>query len=253
MPNSKPAVLAVGAHPDDIEFMMAGTLIRLGQSGWKLHYLNVGSGSCGTATEPVRVIVQKRRKEAREACAVIGAEWHGGFCHDLEIVYAPGLIRKILAVVRKTRPRIMLVPSPQDYMEDHSITARLAVTAAFARGMLNFPSVPPLPPADFPVTIYHALPYGLRGPLREPIQPDLFIDIAPAMDLKTRMLSCHKSQKEWLDRSQGLGAYIDTMKDFSREAGRMSGKFGLAEGWRKRSHLGFCGPEDDPLGKAFNA
>ncbi len=248
---TSPAVLAVGAHPDDIEFMMAGTLIRLVQAGWQAHCLTIANGSCGTATESVTAIVERRQREAQEACAVIGAAWHGGFCADLEILYSPDLVRRILAVIRGIRPRIMLVPSPQDYMDDHITASRLAVTAAFARGMPNFHSVPPIPPDSFTVTLYHALPYGLKGPLREPVQPDLFIDIAPAMELKTRMLSCHRSQRDWLDHSQGLGTYIETMKSFSREAGRISGRHEYAEGWRRRSHFGFCGPDDDPLAAAL--
>ena len=244
-------VLAVGAHPDDIEFMMGGTLALLGRAGWKINCLTVGNGSCGTAAESPDSIIRKRREEAREACAVIGGHWHGGFSNDLEITYSPGLTSRILAIVREARPRIMLVPSPADYMEDHSITARLAVTAGFARGMLNFPSIPPLPPEDFPLTVYHALPYGLRGPLREVIHAGQYADITQVIETKTRMLACHRSQKEWLDKSQGLDSYLEEMRRQSIEAGRMSGKFGMAEGWRRHSHLGFTGGDTDPLGEAL--
>lgn len=241
----------MGAHPDDIEFMMGGTLILLGKLGWEIHCLTVGNGSCGTATQPPDAIIKRRKEEARDACAVIGAHWHGGFSNDLEITYTPMLISRILAVVREARPRIMLVPSPTDYMEDHSITARLAVTAGFARGMLNFPCIPPLPPADFPLTVYHALPYGLRGPLRERIWAGQYADITGVMETKTRMLACHRSQKEWLDRSQGLDSYLEEMKNQAREAGKMSGKLEMAEGWRRRSHLGFTAKDTDPLGDAL--
>jgi len=240
-------VLAVGAHPDDIEFMMAGTLALLGRKGWKIHCLNVANGSCGTATETRQAIIKRRKGEAKKACALIGAHWHGSFCNDLEITYTPELISRILAVVRKVKPRIMLVPSPTDYMEDHSIAARLAVTAGFARGMRNFPCQPHVAPANFPLTVYHALPYGLRGPLRERITASQFVDIAPVMEVKTRMLACHKSQKEWLDKSQGLGSYLEELWKQARDVGKMSGLFKMAEGWRRRSHLGFTVEDTDPL------
>jgi len=247
----RPTVLAVGAHPDDIEFMMGGTLARLGKKGWEIHCLVVGNGSCGTATESPKTIIKRRKEEARKACAVIGATLHGGFSNDLEITYTPKLISRMLAVVRKTKPRIMLVPSPVDYMEDHSITARLAVTAGFARGMRNFPCTPHLPPANFPLTVYHALPYGLRGPLRERIPAGQYVDITSAMETKTRMLACHKSQKEWLDKSQGMDSYLREMEKQSREVGMMSKKYKMAEGWRRRTHLGFTDGDTDPMGKTL--
>ena len=61
------------------------------------------------------------------------------------------------------------------------------------------------------------------------------------------MLAKHKSQKEWLDVSQGLDSYLITMKDICAEIGQTSGKFNYAEGWIRHSHLGFCNKEDNPL------
>ena len=65
------------------------------------------------------------------------------------------------------------------------------------------------------------------------------------------MLACHKSQKHWLDASQGFDSYLDTMKDLMREVGAMSGHYEYAEGWRKHLHLGFCAEDADPLSKAL--
>jgi LmbE family N-acetylglucosaminyl deacetylase len=101
------------------------------------------------------------------------------------------------------------------------------------------------------VTLYHALPYGLHGPLRERVRPGQFVDVSPVMKEKTAMLACHRSQKEWLDKSQGVGSYVASMEEFTGEVGKMSGRFAFAEGWRRRSHLGFCGPTDDPLSEAL--
>jgi len=245
---SKPdAALAVGAHPDDIEFMMSGTLMLLGEAGLRLHYMNIASGSCGTATEPHAEIVRRRRTEALEACKLIGATHHESIVDDIEVFHTTEIVRKVAAVVRTVRPRIMLVPSPQDYMEDHVNASRVAVTAAFTRGMLNYPSDPEVEPVADDVTIYHALPYGLRGPLRELIRPGQYVDASPVMAAKRRMLACHRSQKEWLDKSQGVNAYLKTMAGFAAEVGEMSGRFEFAEGWRRRSHLGFSAADDDPL------
>lgn len=61
------------------------------------------------------------------------------------------------------------------------------------------------------------------------------------------MLGFHKSQKEWLDKSQGIDSYLKTMKDMSAEMGKNSMKYRYAEGWRRHSHLGFSSVEIMPL------
>jgi hypothetical protein len=65
------------------------------------------------------------------------------------------------------------------------------------------------------------------------------------------MLAKHASQKLWLDESQGLDSYLDSLAALDEELGRMSCLFKFAEGWRKHLHLGFCGPHDDPLKEAL--
>ena len=77
------------------------------------------------------------------------------------------------------------------------------------------------------------------------------MDVSGVMAKKTAMLACHKSQQQWLDTSQGLNSYLETMKDLMREVGRMSGRFEYAEGWRRHNHLGLCAPDADPLREAL--
>ncbi len=249
--SAKPRVFAIAAHPDDIEFMMSGTMMLLRDRGWELHYMNIANGSCGTVEDPPEVIVAKRRAEAMDACRLIGANFYESICNDLEVFYTYQMIAKVMYVVRRVRPRVMLVQSPQDYMEEHQNAARIAVTAGFCRGMLNYASDPPADPVMDDVTIYHALPYGLRDPMRKRIRPGQYVDVTSVMDEKRAMLACHRSQKEWLDRSQGLDAYLDTMEGFAREVGRMSGRFQCAEGWRRRSTLGLSAEDADPLSEAL--
>ena len=146
---------------------------------------------------------------------------------------------------------IVLTHSPVDYMEDHTITCRLAVTAAFARGMPNFPTDPPRGAVDGPETVYHAQPHGNCGPLGEPIVPTHFVDVSAVLPLKTAMLACHQTQKLWLDQSQGLDSYLHSLHEAARELGRLSGHYEFAEGWRRHLHLGFCAADADPLAEAL--
>ena len=142
MLEERPAAFAIAAHPDDIEFMMAGTLMLLGEAGYELHYVNIGNGSCGTATRMKQDIIRKRGREARRAAKRLGATFHPSFVDDIDIFYEKELLARVSAVVREVNPTIMLVPPPVVYMEDHMNACRLAVTAAFCRGMRNYPTKP---------------------------------------------------------------------------------------------------------------
>ncbi|GAK55467.1 LmbE family protein [Candidatus Vecturithrix granuli] len=242
-------IFALGCHPDDIEFMMAGTLFLLKEAGCDLHYMNLANGSCGTTIHRPEDIVRIRGQEAQNAASFLGAAFHESLVNDLEVFYTQELIRQVTAIIRQIKPDIMLLPSPEDYMEDHSNTSRIGVTAAFCRGMPNYLSSPPVEAIQHNVTLYHAMPYGLTDGLRRPIIPDFYVDISSTIDRKTQMLACHESQKTWLDESQGLNAYLITMREMSEEVGKMSEKFQYAEGWRRHSYLGYSAEDIDPLGE----
>ena len=77
------------------------------------------------------------------------------------------------------------------------------------------------------------------------------MNVESVLARKRDMLACHKSQKEWLDRTQGMDSYLKTMEELGREVGRLSGVFNVAEGWRRHLHYGFCDQHDDPLSDAL--
>jgi LmbE family N-acetylglucosaminyl deacetylase len=238
---------AIAAHPDDIEFLMAGTLLLLREAGYQLHYMTVANGCCGSMTLDRQTVARIRRDESRAAAAALGAVFHESVCDDLEIFYDKPTLAKVAAAVREADPEIVLTHSPVDYMEDHMNASRLAVTAAFARGMPLYPTDPPRPPAPSKTTVYHAQPYGNRDQLRRLVQPDFFVNTTDVIEGKVALLSQHASQKKWLDDSQGIDSYLERLRQLDAEVGRMSGRFAYAEGWRRHSHLGFCDEQDDPL------
>lgn len=242
---------AVAAHPDDIEFVMSGTMMHLKEAGFELHYLNVANGCCGTTQYSREEIAAIRREEARAAAAYLGAHFHESLTNDLEIFYDKPTLTRLASIMREVRPGIVLTHSPADYMEDHVNTCRLVVTALFTRGMPNFPVDPPRAPTLDSAVIYHAQPYGNCDGLRRPVEPDLFVDVSMFQTQKAEMLAKHESQKRWLDESQGLDSYICTMRQLDAEVGKMSSVFSAAEGWRRHLHLGFAGENDDPLRDAL--
>jgi N-acetylglucosamine malate deacetylase 1 len=242
-----PVVLAIGCHPDDIEFMMGGTLCLLKELSADIHCMNLANGNCGTREYDRREIELIRAAEAQQAAAYLGASWYPSICNDMEVVYDLDLVRKVAAVVRRIKPDIVLVPALQDYMEDHMNTARIAVTAVFARGMPNFTTIPHEEPILKDIALYHALPYGLHNGLGIKITPHFFIDISAVMAEKTTMLSYHRSQRNWLDDSQKLDSYLQTMRDMSAQVGSDSGKFAFAEGWIHHNPLGYSEAGFKPL------
>jgi len=243
----KKRVFAIAAHPDDIEFGMSGTLILLAKAGCEIHYMNIANGSCGSAEYDTETIVAIRLEEAKKSAKRIGAKFHPPLSSDLDIFYTKELLAKLSSVIREVAPDILLIHSPQDYMEDHTISCRLAVAAAFSRGMKNFPVDPPRAIIHNDVAIYHAQPHGNRDALNNIVSPTIFINISEVLTEKTNMLAEYKSQKEWLDRSQGFNAYLDIMKEHGRELGAISKRWEFAEGWRQHNPLGLCAVDSNPL------
>ena len=246
-----PSVLAIASHPDDIEYLMVGTMLQLALRGWDLHYVNLCDGSKGSTQLDPKTCAETRLGEAKRSCELMGATFYEPIYRDMEACYTFENLAKVTAIVRKSRASIVLTHSPSDYMEDHETACRLAVSAAFSHGMPNLESNPPVEPYYDPVTVYHAQPVGNRTPLGEIVMPHFFVDTTELIDKKIELLACHASQKEWLDESQGMDSYLQSMRDVNGETGKMSGQFQYAEGWRKHLHWGFCGPDDDPLRAAL--
>jgi len=253
MANMKPSAIAIFAHPDDIEFVAAGTLLLLRQRGWETHYLNVSTGNCGSLEFNPAKTRRVRLQEAKDAAKILGAHFHPPLCDDLEILYEVKTLRRISAIIRESRSSIVLTHAPHDYMEDHMNTCRLAVTAAFTHGMPNFHSLPPRTTYAHDVTVYHAMPHGLRDGLRRRVVPGLFVNTAAVHQTKLAALAAHRSQQDWLDASQGMNSYLRSMEEMSRAVAKLAKnrRFHLAEGWRRHLHLGFSANDMDPLRDAL--
>jgi len=239
--------IAIAAHPDDIEMMMAGTLLLLKKAGYDIHYLNLSRGDCGSIEYPSATIKKIRLAEAKEAAGILGAYFHPPFCNDLEIGYDIKTLRRVASIIREVKPTIVLTHSPEDYMEDHVNTGRLAVTACFARGMRNFTTLPATPFDNYNCTIYHSLPHTLTDNFRKRIIPGAYVNTNSVHKTKLKALKAHQSQQSWLDTSQKMNSYLQTMEDVSLQVGKLSKQFTHAEGWRRHSHTGFCEVNDDPL------
>ncbi len=245
----KRAVFAVGAHPDDVEFNMSGTLSLLAKAGFEPHMMNVSRSNLDSNELSEAEITRIRRREAERSADVIEAVYHPPIADDLMIFYEDKLLRQMTAVVREIRPAIVLFPSLSDYMEDHTNTARLVITACFSRAMKHYRSDPPREAIEQDVCLYHAQPHLNRDGMRNLVVPDLFVNVTSEIETKLKMLGCHESQRQWLDETQGLDDYLESMRQSNAEVAGMLGRPGwdYAEGFRQHSHVGFSARDGDPL------
>ncbi len=247
-------VMAIAAHPDDIEFTMAGTLLALRDLGWEAHYFNITNGDVGSAVLGRAETGRLRLREAKAACKLAGFTHHAPVVGDLAIAYDTKQLARVVAAIRLARPSIILTQSPDDYAADHESASRLASAGAFCKSMKNAPCQPARAPYFGDAAVYHAMPHGLRDAMGKRLRSGLWVDIGDHLAAKRDLLACHASQKEWLDATQGMDSYLKTMEDLCRAMGTMSGKFTFAEGWRKHNLLGFAAdlawdPLRDALGK----
>ncbi len=245
-------VLSVLAHPDDAEFLCAGTLIRLArEKGWQVHIASMTPGDCGSMELPAEQIATLRRQEGAQAAALMGATYHCVEERDLLVFYAESPLERVTRLMRQVRPRMVLTHSPADYMLDHEMTSTLARAAAFAAAVPNFLAdrnmPPPLPHISH---LYYCDPIEGKDALGREIAPSCRIDISKVIELKADMLAAHASQREWLLKHHGMDHYVESMRAWSGHRGAEAG-VAFAEGFRQ--HLGHSYPQNNLLAELLGA
>jgi LmbE family N-acetylglucosaminyl deacetylase len=240
-------VLSILAHPDDAEFLCAGTLARLvSEQGWQAHIATMTPGDCGSAELPADEISRIRRREAAEAAAVLGAHYHCVEERDLLLFYQERPLEAVTRLLRAVRPRLVFTHSPNDYMLDHEVTSTLVRAAAFAAPVPNFladrghgPALEHIP------HLYYCDPIEGKDLFGQEVPAEVTVDISAVIKTKAAMLACHASQRDWLLKHHGMDRYVETMRAWGAARGRQHG-VAFAEGFRQ--HLGHGYPQDDLLG-----
>jgi len=227
MPEStdSPRILAIHAHPDDIEFQCAGTLAILRDKGCAISIAVMTPGDCGSAEYGPEEIARIRREEAARAAALLGADYRCLEFRDLSIVHDNPSRRKVTEALRRTRPDIVITAPPVDYMSDHEMTSRLVRDACFAASAPNYVTLQwePAPPLKTIPALYYVDPVEGTDHFGNPIEPDFIIDISATYDLKQQMLACHDSQRSWLRAQHGIDEYMETGRRWSAHRGSQIG------------------------------
>jgi LmbE family N-acetylglucosaminyl deacetylase len=241
-----PTALAVLAHPDDAEFLCAGTLVRLRKEhGWDIHVASMTPGDCGSAEHPPEEIARIRRGEGKAAAEAIGGTYHCLEERDLRVIYNEPALEKVVRLLNKLGAAVVFTHSPDDYHLDHEQTSKIVRAATFAAPIPNFLHGRHLhPPLDHIPHLFYCDPLEGNDAFGHPIPPDIRIDITGVIDDKARMLACHESQRAWLRKHHGVDNLVDSMKEWATMQGQATG-VKYAEGFRQ--HLGHSYPKTNIL------
>lgn len=214
-------VLAIHAHPDDIELQCAGTLLRLAQRGCKIAMATMTPGDCGSAELSADEIAAMRRMEAQRSADLIGADYTCLEFRDLSIVVDNDSRQRVTELIRRVRPDLVITAPPVDYMSDHEMTSRLVRDACFNASCPNYVTHqwdPAAPTSRIPYLYYVDAIQGIDYFGRS-LPTDFIVDVTSTFDRKLEMLACHESQRAWLRRQHGLDEYLDGCRRWSAARG----------------------------------
>jgi N-acetylglucosamine malate deacetylase 1 len=239
-------VLAIHAHPDDVEFQCAGTLILLREAGHLVTIATMTPGDCGSAVHDAETIAAIRRDEARAAASMIGAEYLCVEFRDLAIFNDDDSRRRVTEILRRTRPDIILTAPPVDYIADHEMTSLLVRDACFAASCPNYATRQwePAPPLSGIPHLYFVDP--LEGSDRDGsrVPVDFHVDVSSVFATKRQMLACHASQREWLLRQHGIDEYLESQARWGAIRGV---EIGVEQAEAFRQYRGHPYPQDNLL------
>jgi N-acetylglucosamine malate deacetylase 1 len=180
-------LLAVVAHPDDAELLCAGTLARAKADGAPIGVCVMCRGDKGRPSRPVPNLTAVRRREMEASVRLLGAKLFLGEVPDGELADTPAQRRKLTAIYRQFKPTLVLAHAPDDYHPDHRAASALAEACSWfcaSHGHKSrSPSLPYSPALWWMDTI------NMSG-----FDPAFFVDVTAHLELKSRLLACHKSQ-----------------------------------------------------------
>jgi LmbE family N-acetylglucosaminyl deacetylase len=209
-------VLAVGAHPDDLEILCGGTIARFVAEGHEVVQCHATRGNRGSYVHTSEEIARIRGAEARRAAEVAGAEYATLGLDDSEINAAdPEQRRLVIDLVREVRPDLIITHYPADYMSDHNELSKLVFDCSFHA---TLPLLETGRPAHSSVTpIYYMDTLMGIGFL-----PEEYVDVSSVIETKVAMLEAHESQLSWL-RDHDQVDIVEQTKTTARFRGQQCG------------------------------
>lgn len=202
-------ILAIGAHPDDVEIACAGTLAKYIRQGHHVSILHACKGDKGDFVTPPDELARIRVAEAQSAGKHLGVTVECLFFPDAGIFYSEENLATFVRHMRPYAPDVIITHTPNDYHLDHVAVSRLVTDASF---LLSVPSyLPEVPYANVLPQIYYMEPYGGFG-----FTPTDYVDISDTLEVKREMMRCHESQIVWMREHDHVDIldYLDTVAKF---------------------------------------
>ncbi len=227
-------VLAMGCHPDDLEFNCYGTLALHAKRGDDVFVCNISNGCMGDMVIPPKELAEIRARESANAAKVIGAQEYIGVGLD-DLGLNPNDIeqqRRVTEVIRWVRPDFIICHGKDGYMDyhnDHNAAADLAFTASFNASIPHFETKSPA--IDHVPSLYYFEPTSTRSGFR----PTDYVDITETIELKLEALACHESQMTWLQAHTGSNAILEMVRARAMVHGRSS-RCQYAEPFQRCNH-----------------
>ncbi|HTP31110.1 MAG TPA: PIG-L family deacetylase [Candidatus Acidoferrales bacterium] len=241
-------ILAIHAHPDDVEFLAGGTLARLADGGHEITVATFTPGDCGAHQLGAEEIAAVRRTEAARAASRIGARYVCLEMRDFAIFNDDPSRRRVTEALRQARAQIVLAASPVDYLCDHEIASALVRDACFGAPLPNYRTGSA--PLDAIPHLYFMDPVEGRDRENHLVRPDFVVDVGEVFARKQEMLAEHASQREWLRKHHGVDEYLLEMERWTRERGVLAG---VSHGEGFRQYLGHAYPRSPLLQSLLGA
>jgi len=175
-------VLAVGAHPDDVELTMGGLLLRLRDAGRSVAILDLTRGEGGTRGTP-----EIRAAEAAQAAALLGASERRILDHgDGRLEPSEAVRRSVVDAIREFRPSLVIAPFWEDLHPDHAAAGATVRSVRYVSGMARW--FPGKHPPHRARTFLYSMHHGIDRP------PSLVVDATGVFERKVALVRCFASQ-----------------------------------------------------------
>jgi N-acetylglucosamine malate deacetylase 1 len=196
-------ILAIGAHPDDLELSCYGTLAKYAQNKENQIFVStVCRGNAGTLKYKAEEIVKIRKEEASKAAELIGAEYIPLCFNDGEVFFNEKFLSAFLKLIRKTNPDVIITHSEEERYRhnDHFFTYQLVLSASIWATHHNITIEPEYPAIEKAAAIFSFPADSSEGITH-------YVDITDTFEVKKKALSCHKSQLEFTNQLTGYSLF----------------------------------------------
>jgi len=220
-------ILAFGAHADDVEIGMGGTIAKFASEGKRIGICDLTEADLSSNGN-----VELRKEEAHKAADILGVSVRQslGF-PDRGLFLLDDYIREVANIIRKFKPKIVFAPYFEDRHPDHGNCARLVEEAVFSAGIKKYKTTDGYEPHRVE-RLYFYMINGFHA-------PDFTIDITPFLEKKLEALRSYKSQFEMSEQSFNtplVNGYIETVEARERMFGKQVGVT-YAEGFKTKVPL----------------